>query len=369
MLPNRDPGAHPYDRNARFNAQNHDKLSIAMDLKRPRGRELLHELARASDIVIANFAHGVLERLGASFAELQRVNPRIIVVEMPAFGSGGPAMHRRGMGMTMEAAAGMTGLMGYGDGKPIPTGPAYLDPIGGLHAVAAVLTALHRREQTGSGMYVEVAQTEAASHWIGEFILEQLETGSTRAPTGNRTPGAAPHDAFPCLGTDEWVTIECWTDGQWEQLCKAMERRDLLEDPRFRDHSLRSRHESELYAEVSAWTATKNKDDVAWQLQSVGIPSAPVRNGSDIATDPELAKLGLVIELDHGHAGRHKYSGLAFALDKTPGEMRMPAPFFGQHNQDVLIEVLGMTQSDVEALLRAGILADRPAGFEGGLDG
>ena len=203
--PDRQGGERPYDRNALFNTQNHDKQSISLDLKSPGGQDLARRLAAKCDVVLANFSPHALTKLGLGYEALSRGNPKLVMVEMPAFGNDGPWSSHVGMGKTMEAAAGMASLIGYGDGEPVLTGPAYLDPIGGLHGAAAVLTALAERNRTGVGQYVEVAQVEAAMHWIGEYILQTGRTGEVFRADGNRRPDMAPHDAFPCAGDDQWM--------------------------------------------------------------------------------------------------------------------------------------------------------------------
>lgn len=232
-FPDSDPGERPYNRSTLFNTQAHDKLSLALDVTRPGGREVVLGLAREADLVVANFSSGVLDRLGVGYAALSAVNPRISVIEMPAFGAGGPSAKHVGMGLTMEAATGMTGLMGYGDGRPAVTGGTYLDPIGGLHGAAAALIALYQRDASGRGAKIEVAQTEAAAHWIGEFFLERLNAGSAWAPHGNRVPDAAPHDAYQCAGDDEWVAVAVRDDSEWKRLAAVIGRDDLASDPRY----------------------------------------------------------------------------------------------------------------------------------------
>ncbi len=219
--PDRQGGERPYDRNALFNTQNHDKQSISLDLKSAGGQDIARRLAAKCDVVLANFSPHALAKLGLGYEALARNNPKLVMVEMPAFGNDGPWSSHVGMGKTMEAAAGMASLIGYGDGEPVLTGPAYLDPIGGLHGAAAVLTALAERNRTGVGQYVEVAQVEAAMHWIGEYILQTGRTGEVFRADGNRRPDIAPHDAFPCAGDDQWMAIACPDDETWRRLVAA----------------------------------------------------------------------------------------------------------------------------------------------------
>jgi crotonobetainyl-CoA:carnitine CoA-transferase CaiB-like acyl-CoA transferase len=361
-FPDLDPGERPYNRHCNFNTQNHDKLSLALNLKRPGAKEVVYALAKQADVVIANFSPGVLDRLELGYDRLSAINPRIIMVEMPAFGEGGPMRHHVGMGMTMEAACGMTSLMGYGDGRPVPTGTAYLDPIGGLNGAAAVLTALIDRAHTGKGQHLEVAQTEAAMHWIGDELISFAEGGEPWTPRGNRVRDAAPHDAYPCAGDDEWVAIAVFSDDQWRALCAAMDREKLVDDPRFTTFEARGQHQDELAEVIGAWTSSYDKSAIAQRLQKAGVPAAAVHNGADIFGDPGLREIGFVTRLDHPEAGTHDYPGLAYGLQRTPGAVRTASPLFGQHNDTVLRDFLGLTAEQVERLRASGAVADRPAG-------
>lgn len=354
------PGDDPQNRNVLFNSQNLDKYSFALDLKVPGALEVMCDLVADADVVLANFTPGVLDRLGIGFEALREVNPRIIVVEMPAFGPGGPMSRHQGMGKTMEPAAGMTALMGYSDRTPVLTGPAYMDPTGGLNAVASVVTALALRSRTGVGSRVEVPQVEAAAHWIGEYVLEQLDTGSTWQPDGNAVPDAAPHDAFPCRGEDQWVAIAVRGDTQWRALCTAMDWPDLATDPRYATAAERARHQRELAEPIGAWTVKHDKTELAARLQLAGVPAAPVLGGAEIAHSEAMRAADMIVELDHPRVGRRSYSTAGFRLDRTPGGCHRPAPLFGEHNDTVLRDLLGYDDTRIARLRASGAVTDHP---------
>ena len=358
--PDNQLGERPYNRSSRFNSQNHDKLDLVVDLKHPKARDLMLRLARGCDVVIDNFSPGVLRRLHLGYEDFRQARPDIVMVEMPAYGNTGPEAENVAFGPNMEAMAGMASLIGYGDGVPVTTSGAYLDPIGGLHAAGAVLTALLYRQRTGEGQYVEVPQRETAMQLIGEHLLEQIENGETFAPQGNRIPGAAPHDAFPCLGSEEWVAIAAFSEAEWQSLCAAMGRLDLM--ARFPTLLDRKRHEDDLYAEIAAWTRDRAKDDIAALLQQHGVTAAPVANGRDIFDDRQLDATGFYVEMEHADAGRHRYPGLAFHLDATPGAIRRPPPRFAEHNRFVLVDRFGLSPEEYEDLLRDGVIASQPIG-------
>jgi crotonobetainyl-CoA:carnitine CoA-transferase CaiB-like acyl-CoA transferase len=362
--PGRLGGVRPYDRNALFNTQNHDKKSISLDLKSARGQDLARRLAAKSDVVLANFSPHALAKLGLGYEALSQANPKLVMVEMPAFGNDGPWSSHVGMGKTMEAAAGMASLIGYGDGEPVLTGPAYLDPIGGLHGAAAVLTALAERNRTGLGQYVEVAQVEAAMHWIGEYILETGRTGKLFSADGNRRPDMAPHDAFPCAGDDQWMVIACPDDETWRRLVAATGVAGLA-DARFSTLAGRLEHAEALKATLSAWARARNKHEATDLLQAAGIPAAPVNSGADVWRDPFLRSRGFIHELAHPAAGVAEYPGLAYRLSRTPGAIRSPAPCFAEHTHDVLGGLLGLSRAEIDALVEAGVVLQHPIGALG----
>jgi crotonobetainyl-CoA:carnitine CoA-transferase CaiB-like acyl-CoA transferase len=355
-FPDGEPGTRPFDRSFLFNSQNVNKLSCILDLKSEDGRAILRRLVAVADVLICNFRPGTLAKLGLDYDSLCRIKPDIIVAELPAFGTTGPMARYAALGPTMEMATGMSSLIGYPDGQPETTGPSYLDPIGGFNAAAAILTALLHRQRTGEGQAVEIPQVEAAMQLIGAELLAALETGEDPAPRGNRSPYAAPHDAFPAKGEDEWVVVAAETEAEWQALCRAMDRPELAGDPRFATLSGRLTHEDELSRIVASWTATRDKHEAARILQAAGAPAAPVQTPQDLARSEYLEHRGFYTVLEHAEAGRHPYPGLPIHLSLTPGHQARAAPPFGGDNMIVLRDILKMAPEEIAALQpRAGI--------------
>jgi crotonobetainyl-CoA:carnitine CoA-transferase CaiB-like acyl-CoA transferase len=352
-------GDRPYDRTVLFNSQNLNKRSLCIDIKSPGGREALKAAAVTADVIVSNFTPGTLARMGLDYAELSAINPRIILVEMPAFGIDGPMAKLSALGPSMEFSTGMSTFIGYGDGAPTATGPAYLDPIGGYNGAAAIMTALHQREQTGRGQYVEISQVEAAMPLIGGLVLASLENEEPPAPQGNRQPHAIIHDAFRCRGNEEWVAIVIETEEDLRKLAGLMDRLDLADVP-LATEADRQANADRLSAAVADWTIKHEKHWIAPRLQWAGIAAAPVCHGRDVALDPHLHATGFFEEIDHPEAGPRPYQSLPFRFANNGLPELRPAPMLGQHTDEVLREWAGLSESQLEELAANGTTSNDP---------
>ncbi len=359
-FPDRDPGERRWDRVFLFNSQNVNKRSIAIDLKAEGGLDTVRALILRSDVLLCNFRPGMLRRLGLDYDSLCGENPRIIVAEMPAYGLEGPHSSYAALGPTMEMAAGMSAAIAYEDGRPTVTGPSYLDPIGGFNAAGAVLTALYDRRRTGKGQHIEVSQVEAAMQFIGPEILKAAETGSDPDPDGNHVAHAAPHNAFPVAGTDEWIAIAAETEDQWRALCRVMGQPALADDARFADLAARKANEVALDAIIADWTDGADKHELAARLQREGVIAAPVNTPRDMFESDYLRGKGFFTDIAHPAAGTHPHPGLPFHLSRTPGDYRRAAPCFGADNAHVLGEVLGLSTEQLDAMERSRTIASAP---------
>jgi crotonobetainyl-CoA:carnitine CoA-transferase CaiB-like acyl-CoA transferase len=363
-FPDGEPGARWYDRSFLFNSQNVNKLSCILNLKTEEGRATLRKLVAVADVVICNFRPGTLKKLGLDYESLTAIKPDIIVAELPAFGVRGPMSGYAALGPTMEMAAGMSAMISYPGGQPEVTGPSYLDPIGGFNAAAAILTALIHRQQTGQGQYVEVPQVEAAMQLIGAELLKAAETGTDPLPDGNHVPHAAPHDAFPARGDDQWVAIAALDETQWRALCAVMGNAGLAADARFATLADRLVNQGQLTAIISDWSRSRDKHETARLLQTAGVAAAPVNTPRDVAASDYLDYRGFFTELEHPDAGRHRHPGLPIHLSATPGAQATAAPPFGGHNRHVLEAILALAPEEIAAIEASDAMTDTPmAGY------
>ncbi len=357
--PDHDPGERPYDRHFQYNTQNQDKRGIVVDLKNPDGRDLVLRLAETSDVVMANFSSGTLDRLGIGWEDLRARNPRIVLLEMPAYGSSGPMAHYIAYGPSMELMAGIAGIIGYGDGRPVVTGPAYNDPIGGLHGAAAVVTALVARRTLGAGQRVEVPQRDASMHWIGEEIVAALARGSEPPQRGNSRADLAPHGAYRASGDDEWIAVAAADDEEFARLWSVVGGDPALV-PELATVEARRSRAAVVDAAIARWAAGRDKQAAAEELQRHGVTAAPVLNARDLAASRYLAARGAVQRITHREAGTHLYPILPVHLDGVTHRVGRAAPCFGEHNEAVLRGELGLSADEYDRLIADAVIADVP---------
>ncbi len=342
-----------------FHGLNRNKLSVTLNLRTETGRRILQRLASVSDVVLANFSPGVLERLGMDYASLRPVKPDIIVASMPAFGDSGPLRDMVAYAPIIQAMSGMMSLVGYApeEGEPLvgELQAAWSDTVAALCAALGVVAALRHRNRTGSGQYVEAAHLEGTAALLGVPMLEYQMTGTIPAPPGNDDPDFGPHNNYPCAGEDAWVAIAVRTEEEWRALAGVIENDGagcpgLNADARFADAPSRWHNRRDLDEIVATWTRNLDPRQVVDRLQAVGVAAMPVMNIADQFADPHLNARETYVEIDHPHVGAEMVYGVPWRLSDTPGSVRAPAPLLGQHNDYVLQELLGMDQAQIATL-------------------
>ena len=339
-----------------FNTVNRNKRGITLDLAKPRGNALLKRLVAESDVVVENYSAGVLPKLGLSYEVLREVNPRLVMISMPAFGTNGPWRGYRAYGSTVEQASGIPHLSGRPEWKPTMVHVAYGDAAGGLNGAAALVTALRHRQRTGEGQYLDLSQAECLFPLGVHGILAQSAAGAPPERLGNRSAMHAPHGVFPCAGDDEWICIQVLDEEQWSRL------RSLAGDglAGFGGIEDRLRRVDALEDALSAWTETHEPQVLMDLLQRHGIPAGHVRAGLELVTDPQLVAREFWPMLEREHVGEQPHPAPPYRTAPTPFGIERPAPTLGQHNHEVLTSLLGLGDADVAALERDGIIGTKP---------
>ena len=358
LIPREEP--HWYDKSAYFNHNNRDKYSLALDLSGDAGRDVLLKLCAVSDVIVENYRSDVMDHLGLSYEAVREANPRIIYVSMPGHGKTGPEKDYVAYGTNVEQLAGLVSLSGYENDEPMKTGFSYGDPMAGTALVAAVALALRRRSHTGEGGYVELAQRENLTMFVGEQLVDYSMNGVERPRLGNRHPVFAPHNRYPSAGDDRWVTIACEDDAAFAALCTAISQPELAGDPHYATNDARKANEDALDAIIGEWTAQRGHYEAMHHLQRFGVAAGAVLTIPELMADPQLRARGAWAPHTHPFAGTWEMENPPWRLSRTPGHVRMPAPAFGQHNHYVLQDILGLEDEAVAELYASGITADMP---------
>ncbi len=342
-----------------FNAANTNKRGITLDLNSPRGKELFVELVGKSDVVVENFSPRVMRNLGFDYERLAQVNPRLIMVSMSCFGHSGPWRDFVGFGYVFDQVGGAAAVSGYEGGPPTHM-MAASDVTSGIMAVYAILLALEERERTGRGQRIDVSQVETLAFLLGPEILDYQLTGTIRPRMGNHDPEFSPHDVYPCRGEDQWASISVATDVQWAALAAVIGKPEWACDVRFATASARKHNEREVDTALAAWTRGLDKREVMTLVQGLGIASGAVLGPMELLDDPHLEARNMHRRMTRAFTGEHRYPEFPIRFSDAACGQRTPAPTLGQHNEEVLTGLLGVSPEELTALRQAGIIGSQP---------
>jgi crotonobetainyl-CoA:carnitine CoA-transferase CaiB-like acyl-CoA transferase len=339
-----------------FAMLNQNKRAVTLNLKHPRGRELLFEMVRRADVLLENFSPGTMDGLGVGWSVLREINPRLIYATGTGFGISGPDRDNLAMDLTIQAASGIMSVTGAPDGPPMKAGPTLVDFMGGIHLYGAVLTALYDRDRSGEGRLVEVAMQETVYSSLAASFEYTHRTGQPPPRTGNRQAGlsSTPYNVYPTI--DGHVAIHVVTEGHWKNLVKAMGREDLADDPRFATNADRVAHMDETDSVVAEWTHTLGKMEVFARTKALRIPCAPVRTAPEIMADPHMHERGMLEEIDHPELGPITVPTSPLRLHGLGRAPAGPSPTVGQHNAEIYGGWLGLTADEIAALKAEGVI-------------
>ncbi len=329
----RSPGGASYP----FLMLNTNKKSICLDLKTEADHATLLRLADKADVLVENYATGVMDRLGLSYATLAERNPRLIYASGSGFGTSGPYAGYPAMDFTIQALVGAMSINGYPDRPPVKCGPTFIDMLGATHLFGGILLALRQREQSGKGSRVEVAMFDAAVPSLLSYLAPFYELNQEITRSGNRhvVGGSTPYNNFLCADGG-YVAIMCVSNEHWLELCRVMGRDDLLGKTEWHSVPERAADWETLEGEVSKWTATMTRDAAARVIAEAGIPSAPVRSLPEVGRDPYLFERGVVREVAYEPRGTIKTLGSPIHIDGSPIEPPTSPPAIGADQEDVL---------------------------------
>jgi crotonobetainyl-CoA:carnitine CoA-transferase CaiB-like acyl-CoA transferase len=340
-----------------FAMLNSNKRGVTLNLKHPRGCELLKSMVTKADVLLENFAPGVMDRLGAGWSVLSAINPRLIYASGTGYGLDGPDRDNLAMDLTVQAASGVMSITGFSNGPPVKAGPAVVDFMSGVHLYAGVVTALYQRTITGQGQLVEVAMQEAIYPSLASNLsFLHNSQGGVPPRTGNRHGGLAiaPYNVY--AAKDGYIAIITVVEAHWTNLLEAMGRQDLIGDPRFASNPKRVEHMQEVDALIEAWTRTLPRHELFAITRRHRVPSAPVRDLSEVANDQHMHARGMLEQIDHPDLGNIVVPGSPLRFHGADRVPTTPSPRIGQHNDEVYGKWLGLTPAEIDALRRDSVI-------------
>ena len=332
------------------------KKSISLNLKSEQGRELFLEMVKTADIVAENYSPGVMDRLGLGYDTLRAINPRIIMASGSGYGQDGGYSDLMAMDLTVQAMSGIMSITGYPDGPPTKSGAAVCDFMGGVHLYGAMMTALYARERTGKGARIDVAMMDAVYPVMASSIglLYGARKGAA-SRTGNRHGGLSlcPYNAYPA--SDGHVVIICNNDKHWHALLKSMGMSEMASDPRVLSMVDRVRNMDFVDDLVAGFTSKKTKQELTDIFRKNRVPSAPVRELTEVMQDPVLHERGTLFDVDHPAYGKLTLANSAMRYGHTETPDYRCSPDFGEDNQAVYRE-FGLDEAQLEALKKEGVI-------------
>lgn len=334
-----------------FLALNRNKRSIELNLKNPAGLEAFYELVKGADILVENNRPGVVDRLRIDYATLKKINPRLVYASISGFGQTGPWAKRPGLDLIAQAMSGVMSVMGHAGQPPVKGSVPIADLGAGLFAVYGILSAVLGRQRSGEGQYIDASLFETA---LGLSVWESAEywgTGKVPVPIGSANRMSAPYQAV--RAADRYFVIGAANQKLWQSLCQVIERKDLLDDPRFLTNVERLRNRVALIEEIEKSFAARPAEEWVEALLAVGVPAAPIYDYAEALVSEQAQAREMVLEIEHPVEGTVKSLGFPVKLSGTPQQVRYPAPLLGEHTDQVLGE-FGLDKDKVESLRARG---------------
>lgn len=353
-----DQQRQPWHRAMYFNEMNRNKRGVCVDLSKPDGKAAFLELVKTADILLENNSARVMPNFGLGYDVLKEVNPSLIMVSMSGYGADGPRRDWVAYGANIETTSSLTSITGYPDGQLSRTTLFYADPVSGNFAAVAMMAALHHRERTGEGQWVEMSLNECGVTACVDALVTLQQTGEVRPPMGNRDPRVAPQGVYRAIGTDNWIALTVRSADEWSAVARVIGREDLADDPELATLAGRWARHDELDAAISAWTAGLEQYEITEAFQAAGVPAGPVLANWQIMPDPHIHAREMYETVVFPVVGAYPTTRWPWRFDRTPAAITRPAPLFAQHNKEILEATFDA--STIEALYASGATADEP---------
>jgi len=332
-----------------------NKKSVTLNLRQAEGQAIAKSLIAKADVLIENFRPGSMEKWGLSYEALSAENAGLVMARVSGFGQTGPMSQRAGYALIGEAMGGLRYITGEPDRAPARAGISIGDSLSGMHAALGVLMSLQARQRTGRGQVVDVSIYESVLAVTENLVTEYALTGYVRERSGSILPGIAPSNAYPTQG-GEMVVIGANQDTLFARLAEAMGEPELAFDPRYADHAARGRNQVELDEKIAAWTRTHTTEDMLAMMDRFGIAAGRVFRAPDMLEDPQFRAREDIVELPHPVFGTVKMQNAFPKLSENPGEVRWPGAALGEHTDEVLSRIAGLSAEAIAGLRGRGVI-------------
>ena len=337
---------------AYFLSVNRNKKSITLNLKSEKGKEILFKLIKISDVLIETNRPGVMGKLGLSFEEIKKVNPKIVYCSISGFGQTGPYRLRPGFDQVIQGMGGLMSITGEENRPPIKVGVAITDVGAGMYAAIGILAALLRRDKTGEGEYIDVSMLDGTISWLTYQSGRYFASGEVPKPMGSGHPLIVPYQAFRTK--DIHINIAAGNDSLWRKFCETIEL-NMADDPRFSTNAKRVENREELVKILNDVLSEKTGKEWLEILNKAGIPCGPIYKLNDIFSDPHVLSREMVSEIEHPKAGKIKVTGVPIKFKNNPGKIRLHPPLLGENNFEILEEI-GYTKEEIEKFREEGVI-------------
>jgi CoA:oxalate CoA-transferase len=332
-----------------------NKQSITLNLKDPKGVELIKALVKHADVVAENFSVGTMDRLGIGYETLKQVNPRIIYASVTAFGQYGPYARWRGYDILAQAISGYMSITGFPDSPPTRSGQSISDYYAGMLCAFSIVSALHYRGRTGKGQRIDMALLDSLITALDNLGERYTVGGEILTRRGNISFAGSSSGVYPT--TDGHVAIAAGSSNLvWRRFCQIIGKPELADDPKFANTAARRTYQAETAAIIQGWTSERTKAEVVSTLADGGVPAAPVNNVADMVADPQIQAREMFVEVEHPIYGPVKITGTPLKLSETPGRVERLAPIPGEHNAEIFVGLLGYSQAELARWEEAGVI-------------
>jgi len=334
---------------------NRNKKSITIDLKKKEGQEIVRRLARRSDILLENFLPGSLSEMGLGYEDIKAVNPKIIYASVTGYGQDGPYRDLPGFDFVIQAQGGLMSIIGDPDGPPMKVGVAIVDITAGLFASSAVLAALHYREKTGVGQYIDIALLDSQVAWLANQASNYLISGKVPRRSGNAHPNIVPYETFKAKD-GVYIALGVGNDNQWRKFCKLAQVEHLTDDPRYATNPKRVENRKELVSFLQEVFLQKTSDEWLSLLAGAEIPSGPINTIDRVLADPQVLAREMLVEMEHPSVGKFKVVGSPMKFSETPVQYHLPPPLLGEQTEEILREILGYDNTRIARLKEVKVI-------------